>query len=83
MLSQPELLRAFDAVLASNTAGLPQDVSVKWTHLSQVQIVEKMAIQKSFASRYLVKQMLSLRGYKKRKLLKDNELKVGTSSLSA
>ena len=64
MLTQLELLTAFDTVLAGNTAGLPQDVSVKWTHLSQVQIVEKMAALNRPASRYLVKQMLGLRGYK-------------------
>jgi hypothetical protein len=76
VLTQPELLCAFDAVVADNTAGLPQDASVKWTHLSQVQIAEKMAARKSSVSRYLVKQMLALRGYKKRNLLKSNELKI-------
>jgi hypothetical protein len=44
--------------------------------LSQAQIVEKMAERKVSASRYLVRQMLGLRGYKKRKLMKYNELKV-------
>lgn len=75
MLTHPELLTTFDAVLADNTAGLPQDACVKWTHLSQVQIVEKMGALKCSASRYLVKQMLKLRDYKKRSLMKDNRLK--------
>lgn len=75
MLTQPELLTVFDAVVAGHTAGLPQDVSVKWTHLSQAQIVEKMAALNTPVSRHLVKQMLGLRGFKKRKLLKENELK--------
>lgn len=75
-MSQPDLLSVFDGVLAGNTAGLPQDVSVKWTHLSQVQIAGKMTSLDCPASRYLVKQMLEIRGFKKRTLLKHNELKV-------
>lgn len=76
MLTHPELLATFDTVLAGNTAGLPQNASVKWTHLSQSQIVEKMEVSNCSVSRYLVKQMLGLRGFKKRSLLKNKALKI-------
>lgn len=63
-------------MVEDSTAGLPQDKSVKWTHLTQVQIAEKMSGLGCTVSRYHAKQMLSIRGFKKRKLLKNNELKV-------
>lgn len=56
------------------TAGLPQNPLVQWTYLSQEQIVEELAKRGYQVSRYHVKQMLDLRGYKKRKLLKMDDL---------
>jgi hypothetical protein len=67
-------LKYFDEILESRTAGLPQDMNVKWTHLSCAQIVEKLRDHGLKISRYHVGQMLRLRGYKKRKLIKMNAL---------
>lgn len=53
-----------------STAGLPQDKEVKWTYLSHRQICEELLEKGHKLSRYHVKQLLILGGYKKRKLLK-------------
>jgi Rhodopirellula transposase DDE domain len=63
-------------VVEHSTAGLPQDACVKWTHLSQVQITSAMADNGCPVSRYHVRQLLRVRGFRKRKLLKSNELKM-------
>ena len=70
----PEWFTAFDKILEENTAGLPQDETVKWTHLSVTQIICQLNDSGFQISRYHVKQILLLRGYKKRKLLKMNDL---------
>jgi tRNA splicing endonuclease len=67
-------LESFDKILDGQTAGLPQDENEKWTHLSCTQIVS-LFVQKGLKiSRYHVCQMLRLRGYKKRKLVKMKDL---------
>jgi hypothetical protein len=53
---------------------LPQDATVKWTHLSVDQIIAKMAEHDCHLSRYQVKQMIKIRGFKKRKLWKYDAL---------
>jgi hypothetical protein len=58
----------------SSTAGLPQDDGVKWTYLKATQIAEQLSNQGITVSPYIVRQMLKIRGYKKRKLLKMKEL---------
>ena len=60
--------------MEASTAGLPQDERVKWTYLSVSQIIIRLEKSGVKVSRYHVNQMLRLRGYKKRKLLKMNEL---------
>ena len=70
----PEWLIAFDKTVEGNTAGLPQDENVKWIRLSVTQIINRLADSGLKISRYHVKQMLRLRGYKKRKLVKMNDL---------
>ncbi len=70
----PEWLESFDKILDGQTAGLPQDENVKWTHLSFAQIVVSFKQRGLNVSRYQVGQMLRLRGYKKRKLVKMNDL---------
>lgn len=64
----------FDNIIEPQTAGLPQNVDVKWTDLSCTQIVAEFSRQGIPMSRYLVNQMLNMRGYKKRKLLKMDTL---------
>lgn len=70
----PEWLICFDELIASSTAGLPQDKDVKWTYLSRQQIIEGLALKGIIISRYHVGQLLDFRGYKKRNLLKKNAL---------
>ncbi len=48
---------------------------MKWTHLDRGQIVDLLAWEGLKVSRYHVAQMLRVRGYKKRKLLKMNDMK--------
>jgi len=57
-----------------STAGLPQDENVKWTHLSITHIMNQFNDSGFQVSRYHIKQILLLKGYKKRKLLKMNDL---------
>lgn len=57
-----------------STAGLPQDKAVKWTYLSPRQIVDGLSEKGLTISLYHVKQMLALRGYTKRSVLKMNSL---------
>lgn len=71
----PELLIEFDSIINYSTAGLPQDLTVKWTYLSRVQIVNAFAEKGIIVSTYLVGQMLNLRGFKTRNVLKKNTLK--------
>lgn len=71
----PDLLPLFDQILEMTTAGLPQDQTVKWTYLSQGKISDKFSDRNYIVSRYHVKQMLKIRAFKKRKLLKKNTLK--------
>ena len=66
---------SFDRLLEASTAGLPQDEGVKWTHLNCPQIVDLLGGEGLQVSRYHVAQMLCIRGYKKRKLLKMNDMK--------
>lgn len=57
-----------------STAGLPQDKDVKWTYMSPRQIVDGLSEKGLTISLYHVKQMLVLRGYTKRRVLKMNSL---------
>ena len=70
----PEWLSAFDRIVEGSIAGLPQDENVKWTHLSVTRIMNQFDDSGFQISRYPIRQMLLLRGYKKRKLLKMNNL---------
>lgn len=57
-----------------STAGLPQDKDVKWTYLSPRQIMDGLSEKGLTISLYHIKQMLGLRGYTKRRVLKMNSL---------
>lgn len=61
--------------MADSTAGLPQDVSVKWTYLTPCQIAVRFLEKGVTISRYHVVQLLAARGYKTRNTLKKNTLK--------
>jgi hypothetical protein len=73
-MHQLQLLEAFDIIVEGKTTGLPQDMNVKWTHLTCTQITIKFREIGLDISRYHVRQMLQLRGYKKRISVKMNDL---------
>lgn len=54
-------------MLEGHTAGNPEALSEKWTYLNQGEIVELMREAGAFVSRRVVRQLLGLYGYVKRK----------------
>ena len=71
----PEYMEEFDAISKEHTAGLPQDDSVRWLNLSVVQIREELAVRGVYVSDYHVRQMISMRGFKKRSFVKSKTYK--------
>lgn len=70
LTTQTDIDAAFVRILKEHTAGDPMDEKVKWTHLTCVEISERL-IEKGYeASPYIVKQLLKKHQYKKRKALK-------------
>lgn len=66
----PEYLEEFDAIVKDHTAGLPQDDSVRWLNLTTPQIREKLKEHNVDVSDYHVRQMISIRDFKKRSFVK-------------
>lgn len=66
----PEYLAGFDVIAKKHTAGLPQDLSVKWLNLTIPQIREKLKEHNIGVSDYHVRQMVEMRGFKKRSFVK-------------
>lgn len=66
----PEYLEEFDTIAKKHTAGLPQDLSVKWLNLTIPQIREKLKEHNIGVSDYHVRQMVEMRGFKKRSFVK-------------
>lgn len=66
----PEYLEEFDTIAKDHTAGLPQDLSVKWLNLTILQIREKLKEHNIGVSDYHVRQMVEMRGFKKRSFVK-------------
>ncbi len=64
----------FVSVIEETRAGNPQDESVKWTYLTQEQIVAVLRGKGFNIGRRTVRQLLSKHGYKKRKMVKANSL---------
>lgn len=56
------------SVLDTHTAGSPCDPSLKWTHLTPVEIQARLAEKGIGVSLYIVRQLLRIFGYKRRKL---------------
>ena len=72
---EPVLLEMFDDIVEANTAGLPQDDSVKWISLTTPQIREIFKERGIDISDYHVRQMVAARGFKKRSFVKSKTLK--------
>lgn len=71
----PEILGAFDAVIAPYKAGLPQDESIYWISIGVTEIVRKMQERGCDVSRHIVNQILDERGYKRRSFAKNLTMK--------
>jgi hypothetical protein len=61
-------------IIEPSTAGNPQDENIKWTYLTQEQIVHGLEEKGFEVSRKIVVQLLNKHGYKKRKMLKSKSL---------
>jgi hypothetical protein len=68
-------LSLMQTMLQNSTAGLPQDMSVKWTYWTKAQIQAQYAAQNVAISLYYIRMLLKMEGYKKRKMLKMNTVK--------
>lgn len=71
----PEYLDVFDEIVASHTAGLPQDDTVIWLTVSVLQIIDLFKERGIVVSRHIVNQMKKARGFKNRSFVKDKTLK--------
>jgi hypothetical protein len=64
----PNLDEIFLAVIAEHTPGDPMDSKIKWTKLTRKQIYEELHKKGITVSKNVVKRLLSLHGYVKRKI---------------
>ena len=71
----PEYLDVFDEIVASYTAGLPQDDTVIWLTVSVIQIIDLFKERGIVVSRHVVNLMKEARGFKNRSFVKDKTLK--------
>ena len=71
----PEYLDVFDEIVASYTAGLPQDDTVIWLTVSVLQIIDLFKERGIVVSRHVVNLMKKARGFKNRSFVKDKTLK--------
>lgn len=71
----PEYLDVFDEIVASHTAGLPQDDTVIWLTVSVLQIIDLFKERGIVVSRHVVTLMKKARGFKNRSFVKDKTLK--------
>lgn len=72
---EPVLLEVFDDIVEAHTAGLPQDDSVRWVSLTIPQIRGIFKERGIDISDYHVRQMVAVRGFKKRSFVKSRTLK--------
>ena len=68
-------LDVFDEIVASYTAGLPQDDTVIWLTVSVIQIIDLFKERGIVVSRHVVNLMKEARGFKNRSFVKDKTLK--------
>lgn len=66
----PDINEIFLSLLKEHTAGDPMEEKVKWTNLSCAQIGSLLATKGFKVSRNIVKKLLKINGYVKRKALK-------------
>jgi len=73
--TEPELLKVFAEVVEDYIAGKPQDDSVRWIGLTPTEIQQKLAALDYQVSAYIIQQLLSNSGLKRRSYLKDASAK--------
>lgn len=66
----PGLEEAFGQVLEDHTAGSPRQAEVKWTNLTQREIVAGLQAHEIYVSETVVKKLLKKHGFVRRKALK-------------
>jgi len=71
LLTEPELPKVFAEVVEDYTAGKPQDHTIKWIGLKPAEIQEKLADKDYQVSPYIVRQLLTNAGLRRRSYLKD------------
>jgi len=72
---KPELIDTFWEILLNHTAGDPMNEKIKWTDLSNSEIIEQFELRGYDVSEYIVQQMLDDNNFKKRKAKKEEEQK--------
>ena len=70
----PLVKAAFDAVLLAHTAGSPMEQGQFWTYLNPREIAEQMELKGVKVSRTVVKKLLKMGGFVKRKSQKSKAL---------
>ena len=74
-MTEAELPKVFAEVVENHTAGKPQDDSIRWTGLKPSEIQEKLAALNYEVSPYIIQQLLTNAGLKRRSYLKDASAK--------
>lgn len=71
----PRIHKTFLAIMAQHTAGCPMNETIKWTYLTHEEIVEKLAEQGIHVSVFMVRILLKIHNFKKRKMRKSKTIK--------
>jgi len=75
ILTEPNLTKVFAQVVENDIAGKPQDDTIRWIGLKPEEIQKRLASKNYIVSPYIVKQLLSNAGLRKRSYLKDASAK--------
>ena len=70
IITFPELKSNFQSTLEHHTAGDPMQVDLFWTHLTMIEIVERLASSGTPVCRQVVSNLLKMHNYVKRKAQK-------------
>lgn len=71
----PNIHEVFLEIISKHTAGCPMNEDIRWTYLSQEEIVEKLADKGIQVSTFTVRTLLKIHKFKKRKMAKCKTIK--------
>jgi len=71
----PEIHEVFLEIMSKHTAGSPMNERIKWSYLSQAEIVDKLEEKGITVSRFTVRKLLKTHRFKKRKMSKQKTIK--------